>query len=431
MPSASPWNGVPRCGAILGRVGEDVDPHRLAAPVLLRGLHVGVVERGHQRGNEAVGLEHGHLAVDGAEGVVDEGPGRFGVVGVGGDRQRRAAEVGGVRAVSAHRGHGVDAPLALEVGRLRADRALVPAAVDLGGDGAGVVGGDLAAPVGRTDGAGIDHFLHLGHGGDAGRLVDGDRLAVVAEVAAAFLVGEHAEPFAVAGEIALAHDDAGIGLGDLLAGGDEIVPGLDRRRIDAGLLVEVAAVEHGDRARVPWHGVDLAVHFELGALELGEHGGDLVGVAEALQIGEAVGELVPVVLRLEVLDRDDVGQALAAGGAGGQRLVEDLLVAEVFNRHLDVGVFGLEAFGVRHRLERGGGDVPAPDRHFARLGESRARKAQCGRDSQRGAAKFDAHMSVLPFHLLFFERLLDWGPVRLSSLETGIRNWPIVRSSAS
>ena len=65
-------------------------------------------------------------------------------------------------------------------------------------------------------------------------------------------------------------DDAGIGFLDLLAGGDEIVPGLDRCRIDAGLLVEVAAVEHGDRAGIPRHRVGLVADLELGALEVGE-----------------------------------------------------------------------------------------------------------------------------------------------------------------
>jgi hypothetical protein len=97
------------------------------------------------------------------------------------------------------------------------------------------------------------------------------------------------------------------------------------------------AIEHGHRARIPRHGIGLAIHLQLGALEVGELRGDLVGVAERLQVDHAVGELTPEYLGFMVLDRDDVWQTDATRRASGEHLVEYLLVAEILHGHLHVG----------------------------------------------------------------------------------------------
>ena len=106
--------------------------------------------------------------------------------------------------------------------------------------------------------------------------------------------------------------------------------------IDAGLLVEIAAVEHRDRAGIPWHGIGLVADFELGALEVGELRLDLGGIAERLQVDEAVRELAPEDSRPRNSRSIRCPAARAAGGAAGERLVEDLLVAEILDRDLDV-----------------------------------------------------------------------------------------------
>ena len=144
-------------------------PDLLVAPERQRLLHERVLERGEQRRHEAVLPQHRHLALVGAERVVHVGPGRLLVVGVRRDGERRAAEVRGVRTVG-HARHQVDAPLAgLVLRRVGADRALVPGAVELARDRAGVVRLDLLVPVRRGQQPGVDDLLDLLERGDAGR----------------------------------------------------------------------------------------------------------------------------------------------------------------------------------------------------------------------------------------------------------------------
>jgi hypothetical protein len=159
------------------------------------------------------------------------------------------------------------------------------------------------------------------------------------------------------------------------------------RGVHAGRLVEVAAVEHGHRSRVPGHRVGHAAGLQLGALEVGELRLELLGVAQLAQVGEAVGELGPEHLRLVVLDGHDVGEVGPAGRATRQHPVEDLRVAEVLDRHGDAGVRGREAFG--HRLQRGGGDVPAPDRDLAR---QILRLGGAGQRAERQRRQGDTHV---------------------------------------
>lgn len=206
-------------------------------------------------------------------------------------------------------------------------------------------------------------------------------------IAAALFVGDHAKPFAVAVEIGLGHDDAGIGGGNLLAGGDEIVPGADRAWIDARLFVEIAAVEDGDGTGIPWHGIGDVADLKLGALEIREFRLDFGRVAEFLKIGKAIRETAPEDFSLEILDADDVRQPVAAGGAGSQRLVENLAVSKVLDGDLDIGELFVEAWNRGLQCRRG--DIPAPDGEIGRLRECGAGSKQC--DSCGGSQKFEAH----------------------------------------
>ena len=99
---------------------------------------------------------------------------------------------------------------------------------------------------------------------------------------------------------------------------------------------------------------------------------------KAISRYEAIREAAPEDLGLEVLDGDDIGQAVATGGAGGKRLVEDLVVAEILNVHLDVGILLVEPFN--RRFERTCRDIPAPDRQGGRLrqGGTGSESDDCG-----------------------------------------------------
>ena len=255
-----------------------------------------------------------------------------------------------------------DAPFAAQLRRVAADRALVPGAEDRAGQPVGLDRLQAAVPVALHEQAGVGDLLHRLQRLDAAGLVDRDVFAAVVEKGAAGLVGQDAEP-GRAGRAAVGRQelDVGSGLGlHRLAGGDEIVPGRDLGRVDAGGLIHVAAVEHHGRAGIPGHGVDLVADGQLRQLEFREFGEE-VGLlrVERLQVREAVREAGPEHLGLMVLDRIDVRHVDAAGGAAGQAAVIDRLVAQVLDRHLDVRI-GLVEVG-DHGLQ-----APSPPRSSSR-----------------------------------------------------------------
>jgi hypothetical protein len=198
---------------------------------------------------------------------------------------------------------------------------------------------------------------------------------------------------------------------DLLTRGDEVVPGRDGRGVHARVLVEVAAVEHHHRTRVPGHGVDRVAGHQFGALELGELRRDGVVIAQGREIDEAVGELGPEDLGLLVLDRDDVRQVGASGGTTCEGPVQDLLVAQVLHRHGHARVLLHEALG--DSLQGSCSDIPAPDRDLARevLGLGCARREA---KRQRSHGSGSQHVGFLPLLLPVFGAFPNLAPQRAS-----------------
>ena len=196
---------------------------------------------------------------------------------------------------------------------------------------------------------------------DAARLVDGDHLALIVEIGAALLVGEHPEPGVVVGHV----DGAGLGAGggeDLLAGLDEVVPGLDLRGVDAGLLIEIAPIEEDHRTGIPRQRIDGVADGQLRPFE--RRVGILVFVdAQVFQVDETFGKARPVDFGFAVLDGDDIGQVGAAGSTAGKRLIAYVAVAHIDHADLDVRVFLVEV-GHQH-VEGFSRDIPAPYGDFA------------------------------------------------------------------
>ena len=141
--------------------------------------------------------------------------------------------------------------------------------------------------------------------------------------------------------VGAAHDDRrDAGRLQLLHGGEQVVPGLDRRAIDAGLGDQLLVVEEADLRQDHRHAVDLAVDREGRDRRRGEL------VAVALQLRADVLEDAGLDLRLQHAAGpavDDVRPILGLQEGRQLRLVG--LVLEELHLDLDAGVLGLEAAG--------------------------------------------------------------------------------------
>ncbi|MNZ85791.1 hypothetical protein D3C78_1045950 [compost metagenome] len=166
-----------------------------------------------------------------------------------------------MRAIRRQARHQIDAPFAGKIRGAGTHRAFIPGAIHLACGLSCRIGLDLFIPDRGRDDAGVFHLLDLFKGRDTGGLVDGDALAIGRKVTASLFIGDHAEPFAVAVEIGLRHHRAGIGSHDLFARSDEIIPAFDGGGIYTRLFIEVAAIEHRHRTRVPRNRIGDAVNL--------------------------------------------------------------------------------------------------------------------------------------------------------------------------